>query len=65
MIITVINYTIGVIIAQGPSLRLLVFFLECEVVTSNASEEKKKKKSPYQQTEPDLLLAAVGSQLEA
>lgn len=43
MIITVINYTIGVIIAQGPSLRLLVFFLECEVVTSNTSEEKKKE----------------------
>lgn len=63
-IITVINCTIGIIIAEGPSLGLLVFFLVCEVIISNTFEEKKKL-SPYQQTEPELLLAAVRSQSEA
>lgn len=47
-IIAKISCTIGVIIAQGPSLELVVFFLVCDVITFNPSEEKEKKKSPYQ-----------------
>jgi len=47
MVIMVINCTIGVTIAQGPSLGLLVFFLTSEVITSNTSEEKKKERSHH------------------
>lgn len=37
------------------------FFLVCEMITCNTFEDKKEKSSPYQQTEPEMLLAVVGS----
>lgn len=63
MMIMVINCTLGVIIAQGPSLGLLVVFLVYEVITPTF-RGKKHPKSLHRQIEPELLLAAVGWQLE-
>lgn len=61
-IIAKISCTIGVIIAQGPSLELVVFFLVCDVITFNPSEEKEKKSHPTKATEPEWLLTAEGLQ---